>query len=328
MARKKSDDLTFSSEKLEAKERQKSILTLIAALLLIAALAVGIALVVRSMRGERFSGGTDTLYPYSWRNDSKGVLAVEIDHSASPGQSWIAVETDRARMAIQKDEKQPEGSSSFKLTPTDEGRYNALFLLINENNEASCRLDMLLETTLTDKGVFQTEVLSSALQPRQVTRQGGADSYYPYSFRTDENGYLVVTVEGAAVWEDWNCISGSDAVAMPAGLFYEEGNIICFIMPGDEPGTCAMKISTDDGAVTIDLELELTQELSLLVRSDSIEGGDVPPPSDDEEEDLTENEEASAEDAAEEAVDTTDLAAEEQGASDGEPAAESEEESE
>ena len=275
----KQKDVVFSSEKLESQERLKRILIPIAALLIIVALVVVVALVVRSSRGVSYSGGEDTEYPYSWKNSSKGIMTLEIDHSAAPGYSWITLNTEPQNIVVAATEKQPKDKSSFTLTPSGEGRYNTFFLLYDENgsDEAAAKLDMLLETTSNAKGVLQTTVLSSSIQKRQVQTARGEGTYFPYSYRADTDGFIVLTVNGGDVVDDWQAACDNEDAADYAGPFCEDGNAIFYIVPGSVPGTCNAAFSSEKGAVKITLVLELGEDGTLLVSSDSMEGGDTEP---------------------------------------------------
>ena len=264
------NDVVFSSERLESQERLKKILIPLAVLLLIVAAVVAAAFIMRSVRGTSSTGGEDTPYPYSWRNNSKGVMTLEIDRGGVEGSSWLAVNNDPANMPVETAQKQPKGADRFTVTPTGAGRSNQVFVLMGEDGEASVKLEMLMEAALNDKGVLQTEVLSSSILERQRTTQGGADSAYPYSYTSDTDGFLVVTVSGAAVYNDWDCSCDNEAAAYFAGLFYEEDDIITYLCPGTEPGNCTAVIFSKEGGVELTLELELSEGGAILVRNDSI----------------------------------------------------------
>ncbi len=267
----------FSSERIESQERAKKILIPIAALLIIVGLVVAAAFIMNSIKGELKTGGEDTPYPYSWRCSNKGVMTLEIDHSADPLRHWIVLETDNARMLSAAAEKQPEDKSSFILTPSEEGRHNALFLLVDENGEAAARLDMLMEVTRNSKGVLKTDIVESSLTARQIRVHGGEGTNYPYSYRSDPDGAIELTVSGGAIVTDWICSCSNEAAAAFTGSFFEEGALVAYFSPGTVPGECSAKLSSSEGSVTISLDIVLNEDGVLLVSSDSIEGGTEAP---------------------------------------------------
>ncbi len=263
----------FSSERIESQERLKKILIPIAALLIIVGLVVAAAFIMHSLKGELKTGGGGIPYPYSWRCDNKGVMTLDIDHSAAQGRHWLVLDTDTARMASETPEKQPEGKSRFLLTPSAEGRYNGLFILVDANGEPSARLDMLMETSRNSKGVLKTDILDHTLQEIQVLVTGGEGTNYPYSYRADGKGSIELTVSGGAIVSDWSCVCSNEASVFFGGAFYEENDLVAYFSPGQEPGECKALLSSSSGAVSIELDLVLKEDGTLLVSSDSIEGG-------------------------------------------------------
>ena len=273
----KNKDVVFSSEKLEAREKLKRILIPVIALLVIAALVAAFALIKQAVRGTTFTGGEDTPYPYSWRNSNKGVMTLEIDNSASPGYTWITLDPDHSNMPVTADTKQADGRNRFTLTPSEAGRHSTYFILMGEDGEASAKLDMLLETVENAKGVLETTVLSSSVQRRQVASAGGEGTYYPYSYSADTDGFIVLTISGGAVVRDWEASCDNIEAADYAGPFYEDNDVMFYILPGTRPGECNAVFSSINGAVSIRFALELEEDGTLLVKSDSIEGGDTIP---------------------------------------------------
>ena len=96
----------------------------------------------------------------------------------------------------------------------------------------------------------------------------------------------MLRITGAAAAEDWNCESDNENVAVFAGLFYEDEDLIVYLMPGTEPGICGVKIYGSEAGVSLELGVELTAEGELLVNSEKLTGGDValPQPPEDSEE--------------------------------------------
>ena len=175
------------------------------------------------------------------------------------------------------------------MTPSEEGRHGVLFVLLNGNDEAETILELLTETTLDEKEFLQTEVISSSFRTRQTAQQGGEDTYFPYSFSADSDGLIAVTVSGGAVVDDWVCVSDNEDAVIYAGVFYEDEDVVLYLYPGDVPGSSSVKLSSEKGAVSIDLVAEYAENGDFLIKEHGIEGGyDDPAPAEEPEEPGTE----------------------------------------
>ena len=275
MARTK--DVVFSSEKLESRERLKALLTPVAVLLVIVALVVISAFVLNDLRGKSYSGGEDTAYPYTWRNNNKGVMTVEIDNKADPSRSWIVLDTDPVRYPSQAAEKQPRGKNRFLITPRSEGIHNALFLLTDESGEPAAVLEMIMESEVNSKGRYVTDVVTSSLKYRQLAGSGGEESYYPYSFATGEGEVIALTVANAATLPDWVCSCSNEQAVENTGIFYRGGDLLLYFSSASDPGSCTVSVSSESGGVTIELDMEYTLNGELMVTDHRIIGGTEPP---------------------------------------------------
>ena len=281
----KDKELVFSSELEERREKRRKAFILIGILLAVVIIAAAAVFFVRANRAEVFTGGEDTEYPYSWK-ERKGVVTIEIDHSADPARTWTAVNTDGRRISIEQPEKQPKDKSRFDISFAEAGRYNLVFALTAGDNEAAGVIEMLAEVTESEEGVLSAQILTSSLRKRQVSAQGGEGSFYPYTYSVDSDGFLVLRIAGAAAAGDWDCVSDNENVAVFAGLFYEDEDLIVYLMPGTEPGICGVKIWRTEAGVSLELGMELTAEGELLVNSEKLTGGDIalPQPPEDSEE--------------------------------------------
>ena len=270
----KEKELVFSSEREEKQGQLKRILILAGIVLGVIILVVGAALIVRSTRAVVHTGGEDTPYPYTWKN-SKGSMIIEIDRSADPDRVWQAYNVDNVNSKCETPEKQPKDKNQFVFTPKEEGRYSIIFILMGADDQASMRMEMFVESKLDANGVLESEVLSTSLLARQVLSEGGEGTNYPYSYLTDTDGFLVVTIAGAAACGDWDCVSDNENVALPAGVFMDGDDAVFYIQPGSERGMCTLKLYRTAIEVSLQLGVELTEGNGLIVTSDKLTGGDI-----------------------------------------------------
>jgi hypothetical protein len=140
-------------------------------------------------------------------------------------------------------------------------------------------MEMLLDTTVGEKGSLTTEIISASLLERQTQQSGGEGSYYPYTFQTNEDGFLQVSIanaSGVAVY-DWEASSDNEEAAAVEGMLYLEEGIGVYMLPGTVPGLCRLTVSSEAAAAVLTMEIEHTDEGALLVRSHRIEGGTTIP---------------------------------------------------
>ena len=278
--RNKDSDVVFSSEKFESRRRMLRILIPAAAVVLVAVIAIVAAFIIRDSKGVKYTGGEDTPYPYSWRNSRKGVMTLEIARDADPEKTWQLVNPSNIEKDAEEAKKQPKETARFTITPKETGR-SSLILVLMEGEEAAVRIDMLLETTVSEKGTLTTDVISSSLMERQTTQRGGEESFFPYSFRTGTDGFLVVTITNntEVAVEDWECVSENENAVQIGGIFFtgSGSGMEVYLASGMEVGTSRVIISSELASAQITLEVERTAPGSLLVRTHSMEGGTTAP---------------------------------------------------
>ena len=275
----KEKDMVFSSEKYENRVRLIRILIPAAAVVLVVAIAIGIAFAVRASKGIKYTGGEDTAYPYSWRNSRKGVITLDISRSADPERHWVAVNPDITQIEVSETKKQPEDATRFTAVPKETGRKTLIFIFMDDKEEGSVKMEMLLDTTVNEKGTLTTEVISASLLERQTRQSGGEGSYYPYTFQTNEEGFLQISIgnaSGVAVY-DWVASSDNEEAATVEGMLFLEEGIGVYMLPGTQPGLCRLTVSSEAAAAVMTMEIENTDAGVLMVRSHSMEGGTTIP---------------------------------------------------
>ena len=271
---KKDNDVVFSSEKFENRIRLRRMLLPIIIAVLVIGLAIAVAFIVRASKGIRYTGGEDTPYPYSWRNDRKGVMTLDLTRSEDPEKSWLLVNVDPIGITTEEAKKQPDDVVRYIITPNETGRHTLSFLLM-DGEEAAVKLDMLIDTTVGEKGRLTTDIISSSILERQTPQDGGAETYFPYSFRTDTNSFLVITIVNNtdASVTDWDCVSENEKAVQAGGIFFMGNETEVYLIPGKTEGTGTVTVSSAEADATITLEVERTSAGTLLVRSHSMQGG-------------------------------------------------------
>ena len=266
-------DVEFESEKLVRRQKIMRFVLPLAALVVVVLLTVAVALIIRGERGETFTGGEDTLYPYAWSIERDGSILLEIDQSASPGYSWTATR-EEAGISVEKTRTQREGKARFSIKPTYAMRSTVTFRLVPDGGEG----DAIYEMTLLLESLPEGEKLVSGLlgvnsQPLQETVTGGEDSSFPYFIRMDEDGDLTISVsEIKADSEEtlfssdsiWECVSDNEEIAEVIGVISEGGATTAYIRPGLTAGTCTVCMSEVISGTEIIVECENGGNRSLV----------------------------------------------------------------
>ena len=269
----KEKDVVFSSEREEQRNRLKTILIPVAALLLIIAIVAGIAYAVRVAKGESFAGPSDSSYPYTWSINKKGVMTLEI--TQPEGSVWRdASEDNGGVLEIVEAKRQPKGKHRFTLTPLATGRALAAFRLSAESGDIA-EIKLQIEVDSAEEALT-TEVLSSSERKIQGTVNGGEETLFPYSVSGDEDGNIVIHVtaaKGNAGIMDWQLASDNESAAVPSGVFSINYDTDAYVAPGTEPGKANVTLASKMADVTVTLACELDANGDLTVTEHSIAGG-------------------------------------------------------
>ena len=286
-------DVIFESERYEARRSRRRWLIPLLGVLGVIVIAVAAALILRAGKAAVVSDGEDTPYPYVWTTDRRGVTTLEIDCSAAPGYTW-RLDRERPEITVAP-AKQTEGKTGFTLTPAAEGRSLLRFVL--QGAEASDRiyeLSILTEVAAAKK-TLQAVPVSIAGTPLQGIVRGGADSAFPYTIFTDEDGDLCVsvTVPELAAWDentlmqrleaegitsdstpeeifealdrigwrqeteyDWDSDASDETVALALGVIEEENGIAAFFRAGETYGAATLRLFDSVSGACITMECE------------------------------------------------------------------------
>ena len=289
-------DVVFESERYEKRQSAKRFLFPAIGILAVAVIAVAVTLLLRS-RTTVISGGEDTPYPYTWTVNKNGTATLELDHAASPDYDWRPRSASPEMSVLSGGDRQ-QNKTSFTLKPEREGRMTVVFVLQRGDDELDrvYELYFLVEAE-SAKDRLNASPVSVAGKPLQGVIRGGAESEFPYSIRTDEDGDLAITVrmpgpaagsEEAGQGEevspeaevvedgvsyDWDGSSSDESAALPLGVIYGDEEITAYFRPGAVSGSVTLRVSEAVTGTCITVTCENGEGGSLQVISHSITPG-------------------------------------------------------
>ncbi len=183
-------------------------------------------LLITSLTGcgkkEIHRGGDDQNFPYTWQEKNKGTILVSLDgnYGASDYQ-WVPESEDEEILIVEKDKKEKDGISYFKIVPVSEGTCTVRFKRARnvesetagetDTKDRATRIfkekfvekdelcDIMFRVNVTgSKGKFRTEVLiTQESEYKGATRS--EDESFDYTFWSDEGKDLIVKLSG----DDW-----------------------------------------------------------------------------------------------------------------------------
>lgn len=286
--------VVFESERISKWESSKRFVIPAIAFVVIIIAAIVAALIIRGSRGETFTGGEDTPYPYNWTVNKDGTIRLEVDRSAAPGYLWaVSYESTGIQilsegsadaseasilptLSIKPDAKQANDTSAFLLTPMASGRAVLLLDLQNEGDESDLiyRITILTEV-LEEKDALQASLISVSGAQQQSILRGGQDTPYPYMAGMDNSGDLVIVISKSENGQEsdttdlsrmqWECTIDNESIATSLGVLCEEDAVVAHVRAGEEVGQCAVRVSAKNPEVEIVLECEVREDGSFLV---------------------------------------------------------------
>ena len=289
--------VVFESERYEKRQSAKRFLFPAIGILAVAVIAVAVTLLLRS-RTTVISGGEDTPYPYTWTVNKNGTATLELDHAASPDYDWRPRSASPEMSVLSGGDRQ-QNKTSFTLKPEREGRMTVVFVLQRGDDELDrvYELYFLVEAE-SAKDRLNASPVSVAGKPLQGVIRGGAESEFPYSIRTDEDGDLAITVrmpalaaepeeagQGEEVLPDevtgggdgvsytWDGSSSDESAALPLGVIYGDEEITAYFRPGAVSGSVTLRVSEAVTGTCITVTCENGEGGSLQVISHSITTG-------------------------------------------------------
>ena len=304
-------EVVFESERISKWERNKRFVIPAIAFVVVIVIAVVVALIMQGSRGETFTGGEDSPYPYSWTVNKDGSVLLEVDRSASPQYLWNISEesagveilsgesTDESVesftlpvLSARPDRSQSGKKASILLTPTMTGRAVLLLDLRHKDNEQDQIYEMtILTEVLEENGKLYANLISITGTEQQGITHGGQETAFPYTISLNESGDLLITVttqdsEEAPESEEasesvsgtaatWECVSDNEETVTVLGVLYGADDVTAYVRAGAEAGRCTVRMSAENAGVEITLDCEVREDGTILVLSHDITGGET-----------------------------------------------------
>lgn len=96
-------------------------------LFMAAAVLTAAAVLAGCGKTQKFTGGEDIGYPYSYEINGNGTVTVTLDGSASPDAAWELVGGDEGILQAEVKKEEKKGKITYKLTPVADGSVNISF---------------------------------------------------------------------------------------------------------------------------------------------------------------------------------------------------------
>ncbi len=224
MAKKKSKELVFESDRIEKKRKILRILVpacIIAGILL---LTVVIALIVNANRKRKFTGGEDTPYPYRWTENKDGSILLEIKRPTRSDYRWKSNSTSEDILKITS-AKASGDRVGFLLTPGNTGRVYAEFYLQKDAENAAGRVYEIVYTAevTENNGALKTTFLDDTGRELPKTAAGGETEGFPYEIYFVQQSELEIRLTDKSDVPAPDQSDGGEAVAtLPEGVTREE----------------------------------------------------------------------------------------------------------
>ena len=304
-------EVVFESERISKWERNKRFVIPAIAFVVVIVIAVVAALIMQGSRGETFTGGEDSPYPYSWTANKDGSVLLEVDRTASPQYLWNISEesagveilsgesTDESEESFtlpvlyaRPDRSQSGKKASILLTPAMTGRAVLLLDLRHKDNEQDQIYEMtILTEVLEENGKLYANLISITGTEQQGITHGGQETAFPYTISLNESGDLLITVttqdsEEAQESEEasesvsgtaatWECVSDNEETVTVLGVLYGADDVTAYVRAGAEAGRCTVRMSAENAGVEITLDCEVREDGTILVLSHDITGGET-----------------------------------------------------
>ena len=304
-------EVVFESERISKWERNKRFVIPAIAFVVVIVIAVAVALIMQGSRGETFTGGEDSPYPYSWTVNKDGSVLLEVDRTASPQYLWNISEestgveilsgesTDESEesftlpvLSARPDRSQSGKKASILLTPAMTGRAVLLLDLRHDDNAQDQIYEMtILTEVLEENGKLYANLISITGTEQQGIMHGGQETAFPYTISLNESGELLITVtaqdsEEAPESEEasesvrgtaatWECVSDNEETVTVLGVLYGADDVTAYVRAGAEAGRCTVRMSAENAGVEITLDCEVREDGTILVLSHDITGGET-----------------------------------------------------
>ena len=191
--------------------------------------------------GEKFSGGEDSPYPYTWIEKENGTIALTLENGKS-GYHWELSNLVDELLEVSTAVK--GGKTQATLTPINEGFTSVSFDLVGENERLATttyRVDILEEDQ-----VLTIHFVDNAITLRQgnLVLEGAPD--HPITVGTSEEGYLAIHIAGVSeedmipipvndegVVEEgdlhvWEAETQDEMVATPQGSDFDDDGMVFY----------------------------------------------------------------------------------------------------
>ena len=292
----------FESEKLEKRQKLMRLLLPLAVLAVIIVIALIIAVIAGKNRAKIHTGGEDTLYPYSWKENRDGTLTFTLPDPKTEGYAWTVTNSVETVAEITKDAKPPKGKTQYDAKPLAAGRTAVTLMLVNSaENSYADRLyalqlvldvvseDGKLKTTLHSVGNREMPGVTAggeaegwpyqitASGPREITVylndkmkeiEGGQEEMIASSLPSGATVEEISTNASNFVMNSWDAVSSDEETVRVNGLQSRDGLVTLWLnVRGEESSSTEITLRSETGGVELVFSVKIAEDGRWTVES-------------------------------------------------------------
>lgn len=205
--------------------------------------------------GGNNKGGTDTAYPFTWKEAGDGSLEVTISGELEEGYSWSADSSGQFAAAQTED--------GFTISPEAEGAFGVVTFTCQSGGTLPNQIfQITLSLETNEKGKLQvSDSWSTELEGNESAGEG---TDYPYQWKTDENGNLLVYVTTSdRTWQVSTEVGSEDVWLSALGPNYDENGFLVTISGTAPAGTVYLRAAESQAAILLDIDIDSDGQITL-----------------------------------------------------------------
>lgn len=217
-----SKELVFESEKLEKKQKIKRILIPLVILAVILAAVVVIALIKGKKQAPRYTGGEDTLYPYSWTENKDGSILFSLPLPKEEGYAWVPDLSVSGVADVTKADTEEKDTVGWLIRPLESGRTELGFHVADPAAETDriYSLELLLQVSREDESL-KVSILNGSSRTLPGIVRGGEAEGFPYQIALASDRRILLSLRDGSPIREYDPMD-QETAAPPEGMTFPE----------------------------------------------------------------------------------------------------------
>lgn len=202
---------------------------------------------------------TEVICPYTIQSQRDGSLKLNLDTRELPGCDWQyeMYWNDVCRVELDKQEKR----TVLNLVGLKEGLEEITLRCVQGDDGTDYRFEVNIHVSVDAEGVVS--LMHYSHQTLSGKGSGGEETPHPFTWSTDENGVVTLTVE-CEDSEDWSLLDVESESCQLSDLMYGLDELILQITPL-APGETDAVLTRDDGSEQLPIAITVGNSLEVAV---------------------------------------------------------------